>query len=464
MDRARPAGFRLALAAFLLFAAAGACFAQLRAGAAKRTITPDLEKHAPVYLAGFGQNRRATGVHDDLWARCLALEAGNQRVAMCGVDSIGIFYEDVERIRAAARSQLSGPVDIVIASSHDHQAPDTMGLWGPKPGVSGISEAYNAFVVERTAEAAVEAVRALRPTAVRLARYHSPELDRFLHDNRPPVVHDSELVILSATGHDGRPIGTLVNWANHPEALGSKNTLVTADFPAGLYTRLEELVGGVAVFINGAVGGMQSPLGAKVIDPATGAEAPEGSFRKAELIGRRVAELAAGAVERARPVAIDRIEYREKLISIPVTNAGFQKAAQAGVFKGRKPMDPEKGATTPVGWIRLSRGARPVLEIALVPGELYPELSVGGIERYAGADFPDAPFEPAVKRLMRAPFRMLFGLANDEIGYIIPKAEWDEKEPWLRNSPRRWYGEVNSVGPEAAPRIVAALEELLGKR
>lgn len=464
MDRAQRAGFRLGLGAFLLLAAAGASLAQLRAGAAKRTITPDLEKHAPVYLAGFGQNRRATGIHDDLWARCLALEAGAKRVVMCGVDSIGLFYEDVERIRAAARSQLSGPVDLVIASTHDHQAPDTMGLWGPKLGVSGISETYNAFVVERTTEAAVEAVRSLRPASVRLARYDSPELDRFLHDNRPPVVHDSELVILAATGRDGRPIATLVNWANHPEALGSKNTLVTADFPARLYTRLEELLSGVAVFINGAVGGMQSPLGAKVTDPATGAEAPDGSFRKAELIGQRVAELAAGAVERARPVAIDRIEYREKLISIPVTNVGFQKAAEAGVFKGRKPMDPQAGATTPAGWIRLSRGARPVLEIALVPGELYPELSVGGIERYAGADFPDAPFEPAVKRLMRAPFRMLFGLANDEIGYIIPKAEWDEKEPWLQNSPRRWYGEVNSVGPEAAPRIVAALEELLGKR
>ncbi|MBY0376179.1 MAG: hypothetical protein K2Q23_19440, partial [Bryobacteraceae bacterium] len=104
----------------------------------------------------------------------------------------------------------------------------------------------------------------------------------------------------------------------------------------------------------------------------------------------------------------------------------------------------------------------PKLEAACIPGELYPELSVGGIERYPGADFPEAPLEPAAKKMMRAPYRMLFGLANDEIGYIIPKAEWDAQEPWLNNAKKRWYGEVNSVGPEAAPLILRTLQELIG--
>ena len=62
---------------------------------------------------------------------------------------------------------------------------------------------------------------------------------------------------------------------------------------------------------------------------------------------------------------------------------------------------------------------------------------------------------------MSAEFKMLVGLADDEIGYIIPKAEWDEVAPWLKNAQQAWYGEVNSVGPDAAPRIAAALEHLL---
>ena len=52
-------------------------FAELRAGAAKITITPDLQKHGPVYMAGFGRNRKATAIHDDLYARCLALAIGS---------------------------------------------------------------------------------------------------------------------------------------------------------------------------------------------------------------------------------------------------------------------------------------------------------------------------------------------------------------------------------------------------
>ena len=42
-----------------------------------------------------------------------------------------------------------------------------------------------------------------------------------------------------------------------------------------------------------------------------------------------------------------------------------------------------------------------------------------------------------------------------------PKAEWDESPPWLKNAPKAWYGEVNSVGPDAAPHIATALEQLL---
>ena len=64
--------------------------AQLRAGVAKAVITPDVHKNA-VYLAGFGHNRVATGVHDDLYARCLALGAGMDTVALCSVDVIGLF-------------------------------------------------------------------------------------------------------------------------------------------------------------------------------------------------------------------------------------------------------------------------------------------------------------------------------------------------------------------------------------
>ncbi len=440
---------------FTFLLACAPLLADLQAGAAKRTITPDLAKYGPVYMAGFGHNRRATSVHDDLWTRCLAIGSEHMPLAICGVDSIGLFREDVNRIRDLVKSRSGKDADVVVASLHDHEAPDTMGLWGPAEDKSGINEAYNDYVIERTAEAAVEAIQSLQPASFVLAKAHPAALDDYIHDNRPPVVHDAEVVALSAMAADGKRIATLVNWANHPETLGSKNTAITAEYPGYLRNELEKRLGGLTVFINGAVGGMQSPLGARIEGVA------DESFEKAKYIGEHVADIAADAVMAAKPMPLTGYEFAEKTIHIPVANAGFEAAAKADLYKGRKPMGAMGTTAAPVGLIRLRDHDATVLEIALIPGELYPELSVGGVERYSGADFPDAPIEPAIKLSMRAPYRMLFGLADDEIGYIIPKAEWDDKAPWLNGAPKRWYGEVNSVGPEAAPMIAKTLLELL---
>ncbi len=443
----------------------------IRAGAARVNLTPDL-RHGPVYMAGFGNNRVATGIHDNLYARCLALSAGGQTVVLCGVDSIGLFFDDVERIRAEVKRQLASgkkktavtDPKVMVAATHDHQGPDTMGLWGPAEGRSGIDETYNSLVVERVTQAAVEAIRSLQPAIIKMGEAHPSELDQLIHDDRPPEVHDAGVIVMHVTTTRGKPIATLVNWANHPETLGSRNTLITADYPFYLCAELEKRFAGVAVFLNGAVGGMQSPLGAVVIDSASGQPAADNSFQKAELIGRRVAEAVGVAVRNAQAMATDRIEFQETQIEIPTTNMGFQLAAQAGVFKGRKKMTATGATTTQVGLVRLFAHGKPFLEIALVPGELYPELSVGGVARYPGADFPEAPIEPPIKNMMSADYRMLVGLADDEIGYIIPKAEWDEKPPYLNNAEKAWYGEVNSVGPEAAPRIAAALQQLFTQK
>jgi hypothetical protein len=58
----------------------------------------------------------------------------------------------------------------------------------------------------------------------------------------------------------------------------------------------------------------------------------------------------------------------------------------------------------------------------------------------------------------KVPF--LLGLANDEIGYIIPRSEWDQRAPHLfgESAP---YGEVNSCGPRTAPLLHAALRDLI---
>lgn len=472
--------------AFILITAAAAAAQGLRAGVAKATITPDV-KAAKVYMAGFGNNRVATGVHDELYVRCLVLAAGDSKLAMCAVDLIGFFYDDVLKVRDKVKAQSPDVTHVIVASTHEHEGPDTMGLWGPTELQSGIDEKYMDWLDDRIASTAVEALRSLAPARMTLARDDHPLLALLQSDGRPPYVKDPYLLAMRLTSDpSGAPIATLINWSDHPETLGSRNTLITADYPHWLCNRTEEALGGTTVFFNGSIGGLLSTLGDDVAlqDPDTGDVAKDGTWRKAELFGNLLGDLVVRAARSGSAVKVDRIVARSSVIYAPLDNDRFRIGGVLGIYAGRKQLytdgklDPtvsEKefpglgkfkyaaGADTrtEVDYLQFLDSGSLAAEIATVPGEIYPELVNGGITRYPGADYPDAPFEPTVRAHMKSGYPFVFGLANDELGYIIPKAEWDNQPPWLKNKKDRWYGEVNSAGEEVAGTVTRALVTLM---
>jgi len=72
-------------------------------------------------------------------------------------------------------------------------------------------------------------------------------------------------------------------------------------------------------------------------------------------------------------------------------------------------------------------------------------------------DYPDAPLEPTIEEILPGKRWLLFGLACDEIGYIIPKRQWDRRKPYAYGRKNSQYGEVNSCGSEVAPIIMQSL-------
>ena len=103
--------------------------------------------------------------------------------------------------------------------------------------------------------------------------------------------------------------------------------------------------------------------------------------------------------------------------------------------------------------------------LVMIPGELYPELSLGRFQdpQDPGADYPGAEREPALRPLSDAPL-FLIGLANDELGYIIPRSQWDSEPPYAYGRSESQYGERNSVGPATAPLVMRALADMLASR
>lgn len=454
--------------ALILLAGGTVCRADdvLNAGFAEADVTPTIGPDRPVYMAGFGHNRKATGVHDRLKARAVVFKNGSTKIALVCVDLVGFFLPNLEHVRG----QLPGFDYVLVSSTHSHEGPDSLGLWGPTPLQTGVDADYMKTVEKQIVQAVRDADAALQPVVSRIGSVQAPEL---LHDSREPYVKQDELVALEfRTLKDDKPAGLVVQWNCHPETLGSDNTELSSDFVGYTVKALQDAHHCPVVYLTGAVGGLMSSLGVEVKD-ADGKVLKDGTYEKTERYGQLLAEAANRALKDAKPVRLTPLEARRRPVFLPMENKLYMVARQLGVFDREAYLwsgdpykadlaDPKEGekplcVRTEVGYLRLGE-----LEVAVIPGEIYPELVLDKVQDPAdpGADFPDAPIEPAIYKQMHGPHHMLIGLAGDEIGYIIPKRQWDEKPPFCYGRKKPQYGEINSLGPDTAPLLCKAFKEL----
>jgi hypothetical protein len=102
------------------------------------------------------------------------------------------------------------------------------------------------------------------------------------------------------------------------------------------------------------------------------------------------------------------------------------------------------------------------IEIVTTPGEIYPEIVFGGVENPEGADFKMDPAEvPPFFDAMKGTLKMNFNLCNDEIGYIVPKSQWDTEAPYTYGNDDAPYGEIYTGNPEIAPAIHRASLDMI---
>jgi hypothetical protein len=511
----RRSSFLVAVAAALA-GTAGPAAADLRVGTCRRDITPvspalatayearfggpaTVNHTEPVWMAGFGNGRSAVDYHDRLWARGIVLDGRGGRVAVVALDVVGYFANEIQTIRAMV-SPAAGVDYVVVTSTHQHEGPDTLGLWGPDELTTGIDYGYLDFVNAAVAGCVEEAAADLRPARVRFATTTSAGLSLGLDPEDDGLgVADGKVLAGDATlapATDGRIVdptlaamqfttrgaphavlATLVNFASHPESLGSDNRVITSDFPHAVRERLEAEYGGLAVWVSGDLGVLQGPLDIDVLDPDTAAPAPRRSFRFAEVHGTQLADRVIGALAGAglgHPApAIGFASVNP--VAIPLENPFFRLFVAVGVLNVRRslftdgvpdasvgfpfppPFDPIPQALgedvhTEVGALRIGRGS-----VALVPTELDPQIGFAYRARMTGAEHT-----------------FVFGLANDHIGYQVPFAKWDPSchacAPFvIAGFPQLCPVQpvdcstvfANNVGQGVDPAITGALEPLL---
>lgn len=427
-------------------------------------------KFDAVWIAGFSNAKPANGLHDDLWARTVVVDDGATRMALVSIDVVGFMYNDVVDIRKAVPESL-GIDYVLISATHTHEGNDMIGIWGPSEFKSGVDPEHMGFVKTQILASITDAAEAAVPAKLVFAQDLSGRDSILIKDTRKPIVKATGIHVMHALDAAmDTTLGMLINWANHPETLWDRNLLISSDFPHYLRESIEkgiwhegeliqEAYGGTAVFFNGAIGGLMTPYHSLPFrDPIRDSTFAKPSFEKTRTLGEQIALLSAEALSTADTLeSLAGISLQAKSLMIPLDNTVFRIAAGIGLIQRGFPK--YFHTRTEVAAFRIGPAG-----FLSIPGEIYPEIILGGIESPPGQDFAIDPVEiPPLQEKFLSPYKFYFGLSNDELGYIIPKSEWDNEAPWLYLDENDTYGEENSPGPETAPILYEALSDILKK-
>jgi hypothetical protein len=456
------------------------------------------------WIAGFGSGRPATGQNDDLEARAIAFKQGDTTIVICILDVVGYFVDEIERIRQDPTVADLGLTHVIIGSTHVHEGVDTVGMWGETPLVSGRNDAYQQLTRDAAAKAISAAVQALRPARMRIAQTQTVDVDAmtmaqstlaYHNDTRDPVIYDPTVTIAKFTD-DADPnttIATLVNWAAHPEYSGSRNNLLSADYVHWLREGVEQGfpgegiqgVGGMTVFVQGPLGGQVGPGGGTAPIDANGMPVTSSGLPKAEAVGRNVAKLALDALastgEDVDPVD-STITFRTKEIEAQIDNAGYHLLGNLGVFDrqfyNNDPTMPPGPNNIPWAKTRVSYLQVGPMATITAPGELHPELWVGGYdgswswgqmiltETVNAPDLMTAPVAPYLRDLMLTnpgvKYAFVSGLSEDFLGYIVASFNYvlHPTNPYFAEAPGEHYEETNSIGPLVEEQLQHPMLEL----
>ncbi|HVL33668.1 MAG TPA: hypothetical protein VM600_08840 [Actinomycetota bacterium] len=414
--------------------------------------------------AGFS-GRGPLGVFDDVWARAVVLQAGDQKVAMVSLDAVGFFYEEIERIRTemTAKRADHGVDMLVVSSTHTHESCDTMGYWGNPPiATDGKFPLWQKYIRSQIVDAVLEASDALEPAEMKASTVRhedkplldengDPVLDKSgnpvirpvgLRDSRDPTVMDPfvQSAQFVRPGSD-EVIGTVVRWSNHPEALASENRYISSDFPHGTRVAIENATNAPAVYFSGSVGGLMTPLRVDMgTDPETGeVYGITPTPARAYYIGRLVAEAALAGLATATPEPVEEIDIRAKEVFMTADNVALRALNQIGIFD--KPtyvggMYAERwGDEFKTQIVTVKVGSA---RFQTVPGELFPEIEIGGYGRTncpAGKSADTGrPYEPVIRDQFTEEHLFVLGLGQDELGYIVPGYDFWADGPKLDNA------------------------------
>ena len=261
---------------------------ELAAGFGRALLTPTVNaaqdnpakgQFRSLPLAGYGNRRGkpATGVHDDIYVKAVALRVGDRLGVMLGADALiippdvtDLAMQQLERELKLSRAQ------VYLSATHTHCS---LGGWGEGLVAEAFAGKFQpgarVWFADRIVTAVREAISDLKPAAFGHGEFAAPDLTRNrLVGQLGRVDPEFSFAVLKQAG--GK-LGVLGSFSAHATVLSGNIMEFSADYPGAWQRAVEQATGGTAVFLAGGIGSHS---------PAAGDSAFAGTEKMGQALAR----------------------------------------------------------------------------------------------------------------------------------------------------------------------------------
>ncbi len=439
------------------------------AGAATSNITPELGSS----INGGFQDGTATVIHDELHARCLALDDGKSKLVFVIADSCvigrGIFDEAKKMVNAATGLPVE---NMMMSATHAHSCGTLQAVGQSEP-----NPIYQRFVARRIADGVRRALNNLAPAKIGHGSATVPHqvfnrrwkmkpgaipptplgvtTDQVKTNpgiNNPNLVEsagptDPEVAFISVQSADGQPLALLANYSLHyVGGVGAGH--ISADYFGAFAEKIGTLLGAGPEFVglmsNGTSGDINN------ID-FRGSQEKQPPYGRIQIVANDVAQAVATAVKTVKHADRVALGVAQKEIAL-----GLRLPTKDEVEKAREVMKASK--LFPRMETMEQVYARETVLLADFPKEVSAPLQVMKIGGLRVSAIPAEVFvEIGLELKKRHSPTFTVSLANAYHGYL------PTPEHHALGGYETWRARSSCLEVEASTKILAELEELFAQ-
>jgi len=307
----------------------------LKAGFARVSITPvlsssdnDWENGIFTYvpLAGYGarKGKPATGIHDSLFVRSVALQSGGKLVILVTADLLIMPPQITDTItlilskRGIAREQL------FFSATHSHSS---LGGWGPgfigKQFAGRPDRGIQKWIVIKTCESVLSAIDDLKPAEIGTGCFNAEGYtrNRFIGESGTKN-NDFCFITIGQINSKKAIIGS---FSAHATSLGDDNMEISADYPGYWSRSMESTTADIALFFAGATGSQS------LVAEGEG-------FGKAEWLGEALADSLNGVLKGITSTGRPEFSYVSLKMHLPEYHIRLTKKINLSTYVSKKLM------------------------------------------------------------------------------------------------------------------------------